>query len=119
MAGGDFGTTFDIERQADGSWRLVVYLPLHLMGALTGAAGTGVSVRTGQGLSGTINGSNRVFTFQDDAAVAESPYGAKAAVFSDNIRVPSNQYTIVTSTLTFNAGSVYIPNTELVADYRV
>ena len=78
----------------------------------TGTIGSGVNLAESEIPSGTINGTNRTFT------LANAPVSGSIKVFSDGIRINPNQYTVSTTTLTFNAGSVNIPVNTLLVDYR-
>ena|SRR3990167_905590 len=63
--------------------------------------------------TGTINGAQRVFTL----ANAPNPT-TSLKVYSDGVRIDTSQFTISSTTLTFIAGSVNIPQGSLLVDYR-
>jgi hypothetical protein len=70
---------------------------------------------TGETPSGTINGTNDTFT------LANTPTAGSVALYANGVRLKSgsgNDYTISSSTITFEAGAIPVSGDVLQADYR-
>ena len=116
MPGGINGSANYIRQDPTGQV-YVIALPLEVQGSITGGAGSGLNKASGETPTGVINGINRAFTLANAPTLDSGGVRSTLKVFSDNLRVNPNQYTIVGTALTFNVGSVFIPQTELIVDY--
>lgn len=116
MPGGINGSANYI-RQDSAAQIFIIAMPLEVQGAITGTIGSGINKARGEVPTGAVDGSNRTFTLAQAPTLDTGGVRSTLAVYSDNIRVNPTQYTIVGVTLTFNVGSLYIPNTEILCDY--
>lgn len=89
---------------------------VNAQGRVTSASnGTAANFADSEVPSGTINGTNAAFT------LANTPTGTSLHLYKNGVRQSpgaSNDYTLATNTITFNAGNIPQTGDALLADYR-